>query len=117
MTISTFRAARAVKIGLLGLAVMSAGVAQAQIKLTPIERTGKASGPYEENAKPVKTAKAKPCKKKGGGLFGAIKKTGLAGVLANHAAGGGLGGVVAGETTRVAVDEAATAEENMKTGC
>lgn len=109
------RLSGALKVAVLGGLLATSGVAQAQIKLTPIERTGKASGPYEEKIKKAK--KAKPCKKKGGGLFGAIKKTGLAGMLANHAVGGGMGGVVAGETTRVAVDEVAEAEENAKTGC
>jgi len=114
----TRRFSGALKVALLGATLTAAGVAQAQIKLTPVEREGAASGPYVEKAKKTKTAKAaKPCKKKGGGLFGAIKKTGLAGMLANHAVGGGVGGLVAGEGAKVAVDEAAQAEENAKTDC
>lgn len=99
-----------ISVGLL------ASAAQAQVTLTPLQRTGAASGPFTEQA----TAKrAKPCKKKRGGLLGAIKKTGLAGVLSNHAAGGGLGGYTASQVANVAVEEGAKAEQEAaaSSGC
>lgn len=104
-------------------ALSAASVASAQVTLTPIERTGTASGPLVEDeapaAKPKKVAKAKPCKKKGGGLGGllsAVKKTGLAGTLTNQAVGGGMGGYAAGRVADVAVDEGAKAEQQGASG-
>lgn len=90
-------------------AALLASAAHAQVALTPLQRTGGASGPYTEQA--AAAAKVKPCKKNRGGLLGAIKRTGLAGVLTNEAAGGGLGGYAASQVANVAVEEGARAEQ------
>jgi hypothetical protein len=131
MKFNNSRAGRVFKVVALGGMLLGATAAHADIKLTPVERTGSASGPAEElqpmaDAAPVKAAKpakpakakkvaaAKPCKKKkgGGGVLGFIKKTGLAGMLVDQAVGGGMGGYAANQVTSVAVDEAAKAEES-----
>ena len=119
------RVASAAKLAILGLALTAGAAAHAQqITLTAIERTGSASGPAPDvekpkaekpkAEKPKKVAEKKPCKKKGGGgLFGALKKTGLAHTLGNMAAGGGTEGYIAGSVARTAVDAGADAEKEV----
>lgn len=104
------------KGALICAALAVSSIASAQVTLTPISRTGAASGPAsteaEPKAKPKKVAKAKPCKKKGsGGFMKFIKDTGIASAVASSVGGGGMEGYVAGNVASTAVDAAASAEQ------
>ena len=108
------RMCQGARMALFLCAVSAAGFAHAKAAPTPVaptavERTDTAPSPDKQAAAAI-PVDAKPCKKKRGGLLGAIKKTGLAGVLTNSAVGGGLGGYAAGQVASVAVDEGAEAE-------
>ena len=108
---SELRMRSGARIALVALAISGAGLAHAQVARTPIERTDPASGRNtQEEEQEASPAVVEPCKKKRGGLLGAIKRTGLAGALTNSAIGGGLGGYAAGQVANVAVDEGAKAE-------
>lgn len=103
------------KLLFLGIALAASSAAQAQIKLTPVERTGAASGPATD-ASAKKTAAAAPCKpkKKGfglGGILKAAKDSGLGSMVAGKV-GGGFEGAMAATAAHSAVDAVAAAEKS-----
>ncbi|WP_106640750.1 hypothetical protein [Allosphingosinicella vermicomposti] len=115
------RLSGALKVAILSGALITAGMANAQ-DIPPAEETvAETSSPDiaaeqqpEPEQKPKKVAKVKkpkPCKKKGGGLLGFMKKTGIAGTLVNSAVGGGMAGYASGQVASAALTEGAEAEK------
>ena len=107
---------RCASIALAVVVISGADLAHAQVVLTPTEQAEPAPDPDTQEKAGARGVVAKPCKKRRDGLLGAIKRTGLAGVLTDSAIGGGLGGYAAGHAASVALDEAARAEAKPS-GC
>lgn len=116
------RLSGALKVAILSGALITAGMASAQ-DIPPSEEPAaetsadiapQAEAEPQPEQKPKKVAKAKkpkPCKKKGGGLLGFVKKTGIAGTLVNSAVGGGMAGYASSHVANAALSEGADAEK------